>query len=155
MELWRSIPGQNPRYEVSDLGKVRSLKPSGIKILKQCLDGDRPYLIVGLSNKSIVKQLKVHRLVLFAFVGLPEIGQEGRHLNGNSTDNRLENLCWGTHSENMLDKVRHGTHHHAIKTHCVAGHPYSGQNLYLERDGSRKCRTCHNKQRRKRPMLSS
>jgi hypothetical protein len=51
----------------------------------------------------------VHRLVLDAFVGPCPEGMEARHLNGNSMDNRLENLAWSTHAVNMADKFRHGT----------------------------------------------
>jgi hypothetical protein len=51
----------------------------------------------------------VHRLVGEAFLGpLPE-GMETRHLNGDGTDNRLENLAYGTHKENMADQRVHGT----------------------------------------------
>lgn len=69
------------------------------------------YFQVGLFNKS--KQYcrfnkMVHRLVLETYVGSCPTGMECRHLNGNKQDNRLENLCWGTHEENEKDKVQHG-----------------------------------------------
>lgn len=52
----------------------------------------------------------VARLVAKAFIGPPPFeGAEVRHLNGNSLDDRAENLAWGTHSENMADSVRHET----------------------------------------------
>src|SRR5262245_55590749 len=51
----------------------------------------------------------IHRLVLLTFVGPCPEGSECRHLNGNRTDNRLENLAWGTHAENGADMARHGT----------------------------------------------
>jgi DNA invertase Pin-like site-specific DNA recombinase len=58
----------------------------------------------------------VHQLVLLTFVGpLPE-GQEVRHLNGDRSDNRLENLCYGTRKENANDAVEHGTQPHG-ETH--------------------------------------
>jgi hypothetical protein len=52
----------------------------------------------------------VHRLVLFAF-GAPERcgGRCARHLNGDPTDNRIQNLAWGTHRQNEADKKLHGT----------------------------------------------
>jgi hypothetical protein len=52
----------------------------------------------------------VHHLVLETFISPRSEGLECRHLNGNPADNRLQNLSWGTHSENELDKVKHGTH---------------------------------------------
>jgi hypothetical protein len=47
-------------------------------------------------------------LVLLSFVGAPAPAQECRHLNGIPADNRLENLCWGSRSENIKDKTAHG-----------------------------------------------
>lgn len=49
----------------------------------------------------------VHRLVLEAFVGPCPPGMQCRHLDGNSLNNRLSNLCWGTPKENLDDAVRH------------------------------------------------
>jgi hypothetical protein len=51
----------------------------------------------------------VHRLVLEAFVGPCPEGLETRHLDGNPSNNRLENLVWDTHANNMADGIRHGT----------------------------------------------
>jgi hypothetical protein len=50
----------------------------------------------------------VYHLVLEAFVGPCPPGLECRHLDGNPANNRVENLHWGTHAENMADMVRHG-----------------------------------------------
>lgn len=50
-----------------------------------------------------------HRLILHAFVGPSPEGMECSHENGDSTDNRIENLKWKTHLENIRDKERHGT----------------------------------------------
>lgn len=85
--------------EVRD-GEWRRLNPTTNK------DG---YLHVGLSNNTHQKTCKIHRLVLEAFAGACPQGMETRHLNGNQTDNRLENLRWGTSKENRADCVRHGT----------------------------------------------
>lgn len=51
---------------------------------------------------------KLHILVLEAFVGPRPDGMVGRHKNDIKSDNRLDNLCWGTQSENAIDRVRHG-----------------------------------------------
>jgi len=92
-----------------------------------------------------------------AFRGLPKPGEVCRHLNGNPHDNRLDNLSWGTPSENMLDKARHGTHHNANKTHCPRGHLLAEPNLVLShsRRGKRKCLACDRAHRhvRRHPEL--
>ncbi len=50
----------------------------------------------------------VHPLILRAFVGPPAPGHECRHLDGSRTNNRLDNLAWGTRLENNQDKIAHG-----------------------------------------------
>lgn len=51
----------------------------------------------------------VHHLVLFAFVGPRPEGFECRHLDGDPSNNFVDNLRWGTHTENMEDRSKHGT----------------------------------------------
>lgn len=95
----------------------------------------------------------VHRLVLEAFVGpCPEGMTVGRHLDDDPNNNHISNLAWGTVSDNSKDKVRNGHHFnnlaamHLAKTHCPAGHPLSGENLYVyvTKEGftERACRIC-------------
>lgn len=57
-----------------------------------------------------------------------------------------EHLFLGTNHENILDSVRKGRHKHHVtplKSHCLRGHPLSGDNLYIRRNGARNCRACH------------
>jgi len=61
---------------------------------------------------------RVHTLVLETFVSEKPEGNEALHLNGDRGDNRLENLRWGTHKENMNQMKEHGTH----KTHKGEAH---------------------------------
>lgn len=90
-------------------------------------------------NKRIVC---VHILVLEAFAGPRPLGAEACHRNGNPSDNRLENLYWGSHADNMKDMTQHGTHRNTAKTECIRGHEFSASNTYLSPDGKRYCRTC-------------
>jgi hypothetical protein len=78
------------------LGEWRRLKPTPQR---------RGHLAIWLGRDD---QRFVHRLVLQAFVGPCPEGMECRHLDGNSANNRLENLAWGTCSENSADMVKHG-----------------------------------------------
>jgi DNA adenine methylase len=116
-ETWRQIPGHEGRYDVSDMGRVRTWIKSGKaqtvrdtpRLMTPVLNEKRGgYFYVGLRTGGVTLTRLVHRLVLEAFVGPRPDDQECRHLNGNSKDNRLENLAWGTHVENIADAYAHG-----------------------------------------------
>ena len=117
-EVWKSIPGFEGLYDVSDLGRIRSLprmvpssrgpRMSPGKILKFGFPGVK-YYAVWLYRNGIGTTMTVHRAVLLAFVGLPQPGQEGCHFNGDPHDNRLLNLRWDSRSANRADSIRIGT----------------------------------------------
>jgi hypothetical protein len=106
-EIWKPIIGCGDRYEISNLGMVRSKRC----ILSQVRD-PRGYSRVNISDtvNGHQKSRLVHALVLMAFDGPKQAGQVCRHLDGNPKNNALHNLCWGTHRDNHLDAVKHGTH---------------------------------------------
>jgi len=66
-------------------------------------------IIIGLSNGKIQVKKQLHRLIIETFIGPCPEGLETCHNNGNHTDNRLSNLRYGTHKQNMADKIKHGT----------------------------------------------
>lgn len=92
--IWR-----DPKKGVCNKGKFLVPDASGGRALRVCLFKG------GVGHKKLV-----HRLVLEAFVGPCPEGAEGCHNNGNNMDNRLDNLRWDTHSNNVFDAVKHGTH---------------------------------------------
>ena len=100
------------------------------------------YLKVMLCNNGKSKNFYIHSLVLMTFVGPRPDGMQIRHLDGNPQNNHVSNLRYGTASENAYDRVEHGTHSNAGKTHCPQGHEYTPENTQLRR-GGRWCRTCH------------
>ncbi len=122
-ESWKEIPGWEGYYSVSSLGRVKShqriiIENSSSKksytvqerILKPTLNNiGKQYWRVSLSKNSKISYRPIHQLVCAAFIGEQTKGIEVRHLNGNCQDNRLENLAYGSKSENMKDAIRHGT----------------------------------------------
>ena len=119
IEIWKAIPGYEGYYEVSDLGRVRSLDreivySNGAKhfykgTILHLSDHEHGYKIVSLCDGYQIT-CSVHELVLMTFIGLrPPDKPHSRHLNGDPSDNRLENLAWGTVKENSDDRVGHGT----------------------------------------------
>ena len=67
------------------------------------------YLICSLMVNGIQKTVPVHTIVLDAFVGPRPPRMECRHKDGTRKNNRLDNLCWGTKTENQRDRIVHGT----------------------------------------------
>lgn len=148
-EEWRPIVGHEGRYEVSNIGRVKALEKSQRgrvypELIMKLQKGTRiPYLrvqLLGLDGRK--RWSSVHVLVLEAFVCPRPKGLEARHRNGQPQDNRVENLAWGTHSQNQLDTVLYGNNPNANKTHCKRGHELLGENLYLGQSGKRACRRC-------------
>ena len=110
-EVWKPVLGYEGLYEVSNIGRVRSLYYKlvpRVRMLKlSCIGKNRPYYGVSLCRNGTKSTRLVHRLVLDAFVG-PGNGLTGSHLNHISTDNRLSNLCWETQAENNFRSRRDG-----------------------------------------------
>jgi hypothetical protein len=99
MEEWRVI-NNYPNYSVSNLGNVMNTTTN--RMLKPTLKGG--YHLVSLVNTNGHKPNRIHRLVAMAFIPNPENKAEVNHKNKIKTDNRLENLEWMTHLENMQHK---------------------------------------------------
>lgn len=107
----RQIPGYS-HYWAIDTGVIIGARGKPL-----CSYTNRGgYLMVILYQDGVAKQKQVHRLILEAFVGPCPDDMECCHNNGVATDNRLSNLRWDTHSENMKDKFRHDDQTH-VGTH--------------------------------------
>jgi hypothetical protein len=160
IEIWRRIPGRDG-YEVSDLGRVRSVDRTVTKMTRgrpalHRLKGRvlkpgttaRGYLVVALGHRGTIY---VHHLVLLAFVGPRPAGHQAAHGDGDRTNNVLSNLRWATPKENTADRYRHGTvlfgtrHPLGRKTHCLRGHPLDESR---RADGRRACATCQRDRKR-------
>lgn len=107
MEEWRPIPGFETSYEVSNLGRVKTIKQGegarAGRILRPAvnLHGYIQYALGKYGGRHTA-----HKLVMLAFVGPCPDGMERNHINGVKADNRVENLEYVTKSANNL----HVTH---------------------------------------------
>lgn len=117
-EIWRSVPGYEGHYEVSNLGRLRSIA----RVVPHALYGQRKIpdkvraptvsktaCSINLSLNGQNKMWLMHHLVLLAFCGPRPKELDTRHLDGDFTNNALYNIVYGTRKENVTDALRHGT----------------------------------------------
>ena len=119
-EIWKDIPGYENLYQVSNLGRVKSLE----RIVKRIVNNDRHvserimklsmcgrYLQVGISKSANVKMASVHVLVAMAFLGHTPCGYKivVDHINNDPLNNRVENLQIISHRENASKDRRGGS----------------------------------------------
>lgn len=113
-EAWRCV-GDYPRYEISSKGNIRQTHGRILRPYKN----SRGYLMISLvSDEGIRKSFKLHRLVAINFIGVQPIDREEvNHINGNKSDNRIENLEWVSRRENVGHRLKSKTQGaHQIKS---------------------------------------
>ena len=109
--MWKDIDGYEGLYQISDTGEVMNVRTNRImRAAKQ----SRGYLNVVLSKNGEKETFLIHRLVAEAFIPNPENKPEVNHKSENKQDNRVENLEWiwhkdninyGTHNKRMIEKL--------------------------------------------------
>ncbi len=115
METWKPIENYENHYEVSDLGRVRSIdrfvpyrnsvKFCPSKIKKATPHYKNKYLSVLLKVEQVEKRLFVHRLVATAFIPNPKNKRTVNHIDADKNNNKASNLEWATDLENTRHSI--------------------------------------------------
>ena len=102
-EIWRDIKGYEGKYQVSNMGRVKSLnyKNTGKERIMKPHDNGRGYLRVVLCKEGKGKQCRINRLVAQAFLPNPDNLPEVNHIDQCRTNNNVENLEWCTTQYNV------------------------------------------------------
>lgn len=113
-EAWKDIPNYEGLYQISNLGRVRSLEKTifsgGVarrrkeRILKST--NRRGYRQLTLSKGGDKEQKSVHRLVAESFIPNPDCKPEVNHIDGDKANNKMNNLEWCTRRENAVHSIR-------------------------------------------------
>ena len=116
MENWKDIPEFNGDYQASTFGNIRNKFG---KVLKQRINKHRSdYLLIRFYGKPPFH--RVHRLIAKTFIPNIDNKTDVNHIDGNKSNNKIENLEWCTRSENM---------NHAYNTGLAGGKSYNSKKL--------------------------
>ena len=127
IEIWKDIKGYEGIYQVSNLGRIKSLK-YGKEVIMKPKPNTHGYIRVSITMHNKKKSIAVHRLVAETFIPNPDNKPCIDHINTNRADNRVENLRWVTYSENSYNPITNkrnsiantgASNPNARKTKCI------------------------------------
>lgn len=112
MEIWKDIKGYEGLYQISNTGKVKSLKRimksrKCEEIIRKPSKLPKGYLRVSLCKNGEIKYYSIHRLVAEAFIPNENNYPCVNHKDCNTSNNNVENLEWMTYEENNSYKNHH------------------------------------------------
>ncbi|MBM7795817.1 NUMOD4 motif-containing HNH endonuclease [Pseudoglutamicibacter cumminsii] len=138
VEEWRPIPGYEPRYLVSNHGRLKNTETGRYVGTRE--HGGTGYIRATIYKQGATKptRARVHVLVAAAFLGPRPAGLDICHTDSNPGNNHIGNLRYDTRGANIAD-AKHA------QTRCANGHPWNTQTRYVRADGGGwKCRICRN-----------
>lgn len=107
-ERWKDIPKMAGHYQVSNLGRVRSIKKNRPNIiLKPCPNKFYFYFVPCINGKA--RKEAIHRVVLMAFRRMPRPREQANHKDGDGFNNVLSNLEWVSPKENIAHATKRGS----------------------------------------------
>lgn len=113
VEIWKDIKGYEGYYQISNLGNVKSLRDfknkkiiCREKILKNHINKNG-YVYIGLCKDKNHKTHRVHRLVAQTFIDNPDNLPQVNHIDGDKSNNCVDNLEWCTRSQNQIHAYKH------------------------------------------------
>lgn len=129
-EEWRDIKGYEGKYQVSNLGRVRSLnyhRENREEILSN-IPNKEGYLQVSLYKNGKSKPFYIHKLVALYFIENPNNYKEVNHKDENKSNNKASNLEWctreynlnyGTRTQRVSEKLKGSNHPSSRKIKCI------------------------------------
>jgi hypothetical protein len=102
-EVWKDIQGYEGLYQISNKGRVKSIK---LNFVRNSHANDRGYQIINLRKGTHSKSARIHRLVAIHFIPNPDNKEQVNHIDFNPLNNTVENLEWVTNRENSCHSVQ-------------------------------------------------
>lgn len=132
-EIWKDISGYENRYQVSNLGNVRSINGKRKdQLLKPTMR--KGYCHVGLYKDKKYKIYPVHRLVAMAFIPNPQNKPHINHIDSNRSNNLISNLEWCTPKENQQHAWKFGYQHPSYSTLGKRGYDCKNSKTVIQLD---------------------